>query len=108
MPVARFTQKPRAVRISNDGFEMQFAVALLCKRTDRNLTASPQAAEQRALAGCRGASGWIVQELQVLARGRVALADFDAQRSLPRSRTHDFRRDNLLDQLRLAQPLQPG
>src|SRR5579862_1469112 len=85
---------------------MQLAVSHLRKRTDRNLAAPAQTVEQRAFAGSRSAGGGIVQKFQMPARHGVTQTDLDAQRSLPRRWAHDFRRNNLFDELRLAQPLQ--
>ena len=86
---------------------MQFSVAHFSEGSDRDLAASAQSVEQRPLAGGGGTSRSVVQEFQMLACGGIAFADFDPERSLPRSRAHDFGRDDLGDQLRLTQTLQP-
>src|ERR1022692_4626739 len=86
---------------------MQLAISHFSECSDGDLAASAEAVEQRALAGRSGARGRIVQECQMLTRGQVAFADLDAKRSLTSGGAHDFRWDDLLDQLRFAQALQP-
>jgi len=44
----------------------------------------------------------------MLERGGVAFADFDGQGSLAGGGAHDFGGDDLLDELRLAEAIQPG
>ena len=63
-------------------------------------SARSQVVAARAAASFKNARCWRVAD--------IAFANFDAERSLSRGRAHDFRGDDLLDQFRLAQALQPG
>src|ERR1700727_50492 len=87
---------------------MQSAIPQLRKRPDRNLASASEPVEQGPFTsrGCAGRG--IVQKFEVLPRVRVALPNLDAQCPLPRRGAHDLCRNNLPDQLGLAQALQPG
>ena len=58
--------------------------------SDGDLAASAEAVEQCALAGGGGTGSRVIQEIEMLARGRVAFADFDAERALSGGGAHDF------------------
>src|ERR1039458_1211859 len=106
--IARLAQQFRAVGVGDDGFEVQFSIPHCSERSNGDLAASAEAVEQRSLASSGGAGGSIVQKCQVLAGSRVAFADFDAERALSSGGAHDLGGNDLLDQLRFAQALQPG
>src|ERR1700679_3376568 len=87
---------------------MQLSIALFRECPDGNLTASAQTIEQSALAGSGGTGSGVVQKFQELAGGRITFANFDAERSLPGRRTHDFNGNDLLDQFGLAEAIKSG
>src|SRR5271165_4141284 len=60
--VTRIAQQFRSVGIGDNRFQMQFAVLHFRKGADRNLAASAETVEQRALAGGRGAGIRVIQE----------------------------------------------
>ena len=87
---------------------MQLAVSHFREGADGDLAASAEAVEQGAFAGGGGAGGRVVQKFQMLASGRIAFANFDAERALAGGGAHDFGGDDLLDQFCFAQALQSG
>ena len=84
---------------------MELAILHFGESADGDLAPAPEAVEQSALAGGRGAGVGIVQECQQFAGLRITFADFDSERSLSRSGAHDFGGNDLFDQFGFAETL---
>src|SRR5581483_6882785 len=106
--VARFPQNLAAVRMSNDSFQVQLAVAHLGKSADRNLAAATEPVEKWALARGSRAGRSVVEEGKMLARLGVSGANLNSQSSLSCGWAHDLRRNNLPHQFVFPKPIQTG
>src|SRR5580700_825763 len=87
---------------------MESAICDFREGADWDLATSAEAVEQGAFAGGGGARVRVVQEFEMLTRGGVAQANFDAEGALSGGGAHDFGRNNVFDQFRFAQTIQSG
>src|ERR1700685_846529 len=104
--VTRLAQNLEAVRVGHDCFEMQPSVANLGKSADRYLASATEFVEQSSLASCGSTRCGVVQEREMLPRDRVSGANLNPQCTLPSSRAHYLRRDDLPDKLGFSEPVQ--
>src|SRR5581483_7107992 len=106
--VARFPQNLAAVRMRDNSFQVQLAVAHLGKSADRNLAAATQLVQQCALA-CGSRTGRsVVEKGKMLAGLGVSGTNLNSQSSLPCGWAHDLRRNNLPHQFGFPKPVQTG
>src|SRR4030095_8955256 len=94
--------------VRDNRFQVQASILHGSGGANRNLAASAQPVEQGSFARSGRARGLVVQERKVLARDGVAGADFYAEGPLSGSGAHYVRRNDLLDELRLAQAIESG
>src|SRR5712692_11820159 len=95
---AGFPQNFRSVRMCNQRIQANAAVLNFGESTDWNLATASQSVEQGALASGSGARGGVIQKGDLAARGRIAVANLNSQRSLAGCRSHHIDGDHLPDE----------